>query len=106
MAPDPSALGSDLLLGPLALIAFIVAAIGYAAREYRKAREQRVEELVAQRDEARADATDIDRKLDQANDQIRDLKESKMRDNDLLHSRLVRAREMLIQRGVTPEDLP
>lgn len=113
MSPDPNALGSDIILGPLALLGFITAAIGYAAREYRKAREARVEdlqlrvtELRGEVEEARADATEIDRKLDEANAQIRDLKETKMRDNDALHARLVKAREMLIERGVAAEDLP
>ncbi|MEV5001932.1 hypothetical protein [Nocardioides sp. LML1-1-1.1] len=124
MAPDPSVLGSNLVLGPLALIGFIVAALGYAAKEYRKAREQRVEDAVAQRDQeredhsterrrleqerddARADAVAIDQKLDEANDQIRDLKENEMRKSDAMFARLVRAREMLVERGVLPEDLP
>lgn len=124
MAPDPTALGTDLIYGPLALLLSIAAALGYAAREYRKAREQRVEDLAAQRDQereehaaekrrleterddARADAVEIDQKLDQANDQIRDLKENEMRKSDAMFARLVRAREMLVERGVAPEDLP
>lgn len=124
MAPDPSVLGSDIVLGPLALLGFIAAALGYAAREYRKAREQRVEDLIAQRDhereehaaeksrleqdrdDARADAVAIDQKLDEANEQIRDLKENEMRKSDAMFARVVRAREMLVERGVRPEDLP
>jgi hypothetical protein len=113
MAPDPTALGSDLLLGPLAFLAFIAAALGYAAREYRKARDARVEDLLGikerleqERDDARTDVAERDRKLDETNEQIRALKEQNMRENNTVHARLVKAREMLVERGVAIEDLP
>lgn len=113
MAPDPSVLGSDIILGPLGLLAFIVAALGYAAREYRKAREARVEDLKAEaerleaeRDEARSERNTANRKVDDKNAEIIRIKELHMLDKDTEHARLVKAREMLVERGVKPEDLP
>lgn len=117
MAPDPSILGSDIVLGPLAFLAFIAAALGYAAREYRKGREQRVEDAVAQRDQEREDHAAEKRRLEQdlsdaradaieANTQLRENQETNMHDSNVMFARLVRAREMLVERGVKPEDLP
>ena len=113
MAPDPSVLGSDIIIGPLAFLAFIAAALGYAAREYRKGREARVEDLKAEaerleaeRDEARAERNTANRKVDDKNAEIIRIKELHMLDKDTEHARLVKAREMLVERGVKPEDLP
>lgn len=113
MAPDPSVLGSDIILGPLGLLAFIVAALGYAAREYRKAREARVEDFKAEadhreaeRDEARAERNLANRKVDEKNAEIIRIKEQNMSEKDAAHARLVKARSMLVDRGVKPEDLP
>ena len=113
MAPDPSVLGSNIVLGPLALLGFIVAAVGYAAREYRKAREQHVEDLKAEaerleeeRDEARAERNAANRRVDAKNAEILQLKEKHMLATNVEHARLVKAREMLVERGVLPEDLP
>lgn len=114
MAPDPTGvLGNDIILGPLGFIAFIILALGYAAREYRKARDARVEDLKTEterlekeRDDARDERDAANRKVDAKNAEIIKLKELHMLDKDTEHARLVKAREMLVERGVKPEDLP
>lgn len=113
MSPDPSVLGSDIILGPLAFLAFIAAALGYAAREYRKGRDARVEDhqqaaaaMEAERDQARDERDAANRTIDRRNATIVELKEQHMLEKDTEHARLVKARAMLVERGVKPEDLP
>lgn len=124
MTPDPSVLGSDIVLGPLALLAFIAAALGYAAREWRKGRDARVEALLAEReleraeheaevtrlevdrDQARSERDAANRRVDKQNAETIELKELHMLAINTEHARVVKAREMLVELRVPVEDLP
>lgn len=111
---DPSGLfGLDILIAPLTIVAFICAALGYAAKEYRSARTARVAELEArvalvekERDDALADTAQISVKLDALREEVADVKETSTFTYEALYARHAVARRMLIDKGMLEKDLP
>lgn len=99
-ATDPLAeLGAGVLTGPLAALAVIVWGGYLIVREIRKLREADVAELTEK-------VGQLEDKVDAANRQISDIKEQHMNRENTTLSRLVRAREMLVERGVEVGELP
>lgn len=124
LAADPTSIPGDIYSGPYGFLVAIAALLWLASKEIRKARAEDVAEArgeaQAERDkrirvEAERDAlekqgndrvAELDRKVDALRDQIRELKESHAGALDEALGKNHVLRQMLIKKGVKPEEIP
>lgn len=108
---------AELLNGPFGYLVAIAALLYLAAKEYRKARTERVEDAEAEvareqrqrlaaeteRDTVRREGNETRQRLESKLEQVRTELQGL---NEATSTRYWKARQMLIERGVSPEDIP
>lgn len=118
LVTDPtSSIPGDIYSGPYGFLVAIAFLLWLAAKEWRKARQEDVaherelrQKAEAERDangaRASSDITKLNEKVDALTAEITALKDQSRRDREAALERYYLARQMLIERGVSPEEIP
>ena len=98
MPTDPRFLDA-LLAGPFGFLVIIAVLLWWAAKDYRKGREEDVSGEKERADKAEAERDTLD-------GQVAQQRLERRRETEALHAQIFQLRQMLIDRGVRPEELP